>query len=115
MGRVRRVRPDLLRQYREQRRLTQDDLAHAIRQRASGFGTNQVTVSRWEAGQAPHSSVVPHIAAVLGVTVDDLCEAEDDAEAASMAPLAADPLSLVEALHEALGEVLERAADRSAA
>jgi len=63
---------------------TQHDLASALRRR--GFGTTQTTVSRWESGQTPRSSVVGALADELGVKPDELFDADDE-EAASMSSL----------------------------
>lgn len=84
---------------RERRKLTQHDLASALRIR--GFGTTQTTVSRWESGQQPHASVLPALAAELGCSIGDLyaLEGDEDEEAASMA------LSREEKVHR-LGEML---------
>lgn len=57
---------------------TQTDLASGLRKR--GFGTTQTTISRWESGQMPHSSVLPALAAELNCTVDELYADADDAE-----------------------------------
>lgn len=83
-------------------RKTQTDLANALRER--GFGTTQTTISRWESGKVPRGYVLPALAAELGCSVDELF-VEDEAEAATMGPLAAvhkaDILdALLDALHE---------------
>jgi transcriptional regulator with XRE-family HTH domain len=79
-------------------RRTQTDLASALRLR--GFGTTQTTVSRWESGQAPRGSVLPALAAELGVTVDELLSvSDDDEEAAAMQPLGGD---IMQALNAAI-------------
>lgn len=70
-------------------RKTQTDLANGLRSR--GFGTTQTTVSRWESGQMPHSSVLPALAAELGCSVDELFADSDDAEAAQ--PMSLEPLT----------------------
>lgn len=57
-------------------RLTQTDLANRLRDR--GYGTTQTTVSRWESGQEPRAYMLPVLAEVLGVTVDDLYEPYED-------------------------------------
>lgn len=59
-----------LRVLRNAARLTQHDLATKLRRR--GFGTTQTTVSRWEDGQLPHSSVLSALADELGVSLADL-------------------------------------------
>jgi len=93
-----------LRKLREAKHLLQHDLADRLRKR--GFGTTQVTVSRWENGQAPRASVMAALAAQLGVAVDDLYAEADEAEAASMAPLAAEHEEVLGALYAAVGAVL---------
>lgn len=67
---------------RESRKLTQHDLASSLRR--AGFGTTQTTVSRWEAGQSPHSSVIPALAEALGVEVAELYGADDEDEDAAL-------------------------------
>lgn len=69
-----------LRRIREERHLTQTDLAHRMRDR--GFGTTQTTVSRWESGQIPQGFVWRALAAELGTTVDELFGSDEDEEAA---------------------------------
>lgn len=64
-------------------RMTQEDLAFALRQRTSAR-TGARTIRRWEIGEStPHSALIPAIAAALGVTVDELYDADDDEEADS--------------------------------
>lgn len=67
---------------RESRNLLQHDLASALRRR--GFGTTQTTVSRWEAGQLPNASVLPVLAAELGVSLDDLYGDAEEEEPSDM-------------------------------
>lgn len=67
---------------RNERRLTQHDLASRLRER--GFGTTQTTVSRWESGQHPNGAVLPALAAELGCAIADLYGDDEDEEAASM-------------------------------
>lgn len=51
--------------------LTQEELAEKM-------GKKQVTVSAWELGKAyPPSDLLPHLAEVLGCTVNDLFEEGD--------------------------------------
>lgn len=88
MSSVRRFSGTKLQQLRESRRLLQHDLADRLRDR--GLGTTQATVSRWENGQEPRSYVMAALADELGVKVDELYGDDEDAEAASMAPLAAE-------------------------
>lgn len=77
-------------------RKTQTDLANGLR--ARGFGTTQTTVSRWESGQVPHSSVLPALAAELGVSVQELFAEPDDGEPSRMraaVPLTHEELDLL--------------------
>lgn len=83
MGAGRRVSGETIRRLREARHLLQHDLASNLRSR--GFGTTQVTISRWENGQEPRSHVLPALAAELGVTVEQLYGDEEDEEAALVA------------------------------
>lgn len=69
-----------LKQVREDKKITQHDLASRLRDR--GFGTTQTTISRWESGQEPRMYVLRAIAEELGTTVDELTTEPDDAEAA---------------------------------
>lgn len=87
-----------LKELRNRKRLTQHDLASALRK--AGFGTTQTTVSRWEDGQQPHSSVLSSLATVLGVSIADLFS-DDDEEESSM-PLSRDQRDLLGALAMAL-------------
>lgn len=66
----------------EQRRgrRTQTDLADALRRRCPGLGTTQTQISRWESGQQPRKLVLPHLAAELGCSVEELFDADDDEE-----------------------------------
>lgn len=69
------------RQLEERRgRRTQTDLADALRRRCPGLGTTQTQVSRWESGQQPRKLVLPHLAAELGCSVDELFDADEDEE-----------------------------------
>lgn len=106
MARGRNFSGARLREIREANRLLQHDLADRLRKR--GFGTTQVTVSRWENGQAPRSSVMAALADELGVKVDELYQDEEESEAASMAPLAAG--NLLETLAEAVEALREKRA-----
>lgn len=94
------VSGERIRQYREKRNLLQHDLASKLR--ARGYGTTQVTVSRWENGQEPRAHVLPALAQELGCTVDELYD-EDDEEAAQAMP--ADLLEGVRALKRLLAMV----------
>jgi len=59
-----------LKQYRQEKRLTQQDLADHL-------GVSNKTISRWESdGGSPDVSVLVPLARVLGVTVDDLLDGE---------------------------------------
>lgn len=58
---------------------TQDDVAYELRQR--GLKSNARQVRRWEAGtHAPRAEVIPIIADVLGVQIDDLYGSTDEEE-----------------------------------
>lgn len=72
-----------LKALRESRRITQHDLASALRRR--GFGTTQTTVSRWEDGQSPNSAVLPVLASELGVSLDELYADAEEEEPSDMA------------------------------
>jgi len=64
-----------LREARDKRKVTQTDLATALRARIPGCGTTQTQVSRWEkAGQTPRDYILEAIAKELNVKVDDLLE-----------------------------------------
>lgn len=54
-----------LRQYRRDRKLTQQELADLL-------GVSNKSVSRWESGSYPDVALLGPLAAALGVTVDDL-------------------------------------------
>lgn len=54
-----------LRQYRKDRKMTQQELADAL-------GVSNKSVSRWESGGYPDVALLGPLAAALGVTVDDL-------------------------------------------
>ena len=54
-----------LRQYRRDKKLTQQELADQL-------GVSNKSVSRWESGSYPDVSLLGPLAAALGVTVDDL-------------------------------------------
>lgn len=90
MSGKRRVSPEKLALFRAKRKIDQTALAHRLRQQ--GFGTTQVTISRWENGQEPRAHVLPALAAELGVTVEELY-ADDDEEEAALEPLRAESLS----------------------
>lgn len=63
-----------LKEIRESRNMTQDDLAEKI-------GTNRVTISRYEAGTVqPSGARVAEMASVLGVTIDYLMKGETSKE-----------------------------------
>lgn len=71
---------------------TQEDFAHELRRR--GLKTSAKQIRRWESeAHVPRAAVVPILADALGVSMDALFRAgsdDDEAEAASMAPLAAE-------------------------
>lgn len=75
---VRTFSGERLRRFRSARRLTQHDLASELRSR--GFGTTQTTISRWEDGQQPHSGVLPSLADVLQIEMEELYGSDDDEE-----------------------------------
>ena len=54
-----------LRQYRKEKKMTQQELADAL-------GVSNKSVSRWESGGYPDVALLGPLAAALGVTVDDL-------------------------------------------
>lgn len=93
-----------LRRLRDDRRLTQHDLASALRKR--GFGTTQTTVSRWEDGQQPHASVLPALAAELGVSMDALYADDDPEEDAAAVDFGAAMQTLFERAVEAKVEAV---------
>lgn len=93
-----------LRQLRQARRLTQHDLASALR--TSGFGTTQTTISRWEDGQQPQSAVLPSLAAALGVGISDLFGGDDEDEESSGMPLSRDEFALLGDLMGRLGATI---------
>lgn len=100
MTKHRAVSGTKIRELRESRRLTQHDLASILRR--AGFGTTQTTVSRWEDGQKPQSSVIPALAEALGVGLLDLYSDEDEEAHASMPP----HRDMMETLYYALGFAL---------
>lgn len=83
----RQIRPERIKQARNDVGLTQADVA--FRLRAAGLKTTERNVRRWETGETtPHSSVVLPLADALNVSVDDLYESssgeQDEDEAAVM-------------------------------
>lgn len=82
----------------------QTDLASALRKR--GFGTTQTTVSRWESGQEPRASVLPSLAAELGVKLDELYGGDEDEESRAVGHSPA-VLALLGALRAVVREEVE--------
>lgn len=60
--------------------MTQAEVAHRLR--SNGLPkVGERSVRRWETGKnTPHANVVPHIAQVLGVEIEQLYGSEDDDE-----------------------------------
>lgn len=60
-------------EYRRKKDLTQMELAVIL-------GVDQTAISRWEKGKGfPSAGKLPEVAAVLGCTIDELFEREDEA------------------------------------
>jgi DNA-binding XRE family transcriptional regulator len=78
------IDPKRINQARLKAGMTQDDVAYRLRER--GHKANARSIRRWESGQhAPHANVVPDLAAVLGVQIEDIYqqnggELEDDSD-----------------------------------
>lgn len=92
---IREFSPDGLKQARLKRGFTQDDLAHELRRRE--LRTNGTQVGRWETGMnTPRASVIPVLADVLGVTMDELygTSSDDDEEAALLRDIRDLPVDL---------------------
>lgn len=59
--------------------MTQDDVAYRLRER--GHKANARSIRRWESGQhAPHANVVPDLANVLGVQIEDIYQQNGDSD-----------------------------------
>lgn len=91
-------RPRRLAQFRATRGMTQNDVAYELRRR-HGMKADQAQIARWESGQhTPRAGVIPAIADVLGVSIDQLYgDGEDDEEEA-------DALDLVDRAIKALAD-----------
>ena len=62
-----------LRRHRERIGLTQEEVAARVGELAGGASLTPSAVSRWERGKStPSGEHLPHVAAVLGVTIDAL-------------------------------------------
>lgn len=72
-------------------------------------GTSRFHWIRWEQGLHRPLEFAPRIADVLGCPVESLTTEDDEAEAASMAPLAAE--NLIDTLAEALEALREKKAE----
>lgn len=75
------IDPKRINQARLRAGMTQADVAYRLRER--GHKANERSIRRWESGQhAPHANVVPDLAGVLNVPIEDLYQqnggAEDD-------------------------------------
>lgn len=106
---VRRLSPKRLAHLRLRAGMTQEDAAHALR--AKGFKANGQSLSRWEGGgHEPRASVIPALADIYGVSIDDLYVDGDDEEGDR------DPVArAAEGLVSALTDELRRVKDRSGA
>lgn len=98
------VSGEKIRQLREGKRLLQHDLANRLRER--GYGTTQVTISRWENGQEPRAYVLPALAEELGVKVDELYGDDEDEESRAVGHSPA-VLALLGALRAVVREEVE--------
>lgn len=73
---------------REAAGLSQNRLAHRIND-LTNMGYNDTNIRKWEQGKAwPHASVIPHIADVLGVSIDYLYGLTDDPQGEGPDPFA---------------------------
>lgn len=77
-----------LKELRDQKRLTQHDLASKLREH--GFGTTQTTISRWEDGQQPQTRVLAVLARELGCKIGEFYVDEDDDESSRIRRIAAE-------------------------
>lgn len=87
--------PEGLKEARLRRGFTQDDLAHELRRR--DLRTNGTQVGRWESGlNTPRASVIPVLADVLEVSMDELygSTSDDDEEAALLREIRDLPVDL---------------------
>lgn len=79
MGAVKTLQPRKILQARLRRGFTQEDVAFHLRTR--GVAASGKQVHRWERGShAPRAAVIPALAEVLGVTIDQLYGDDDDEE-----------------------------------
>lgn len=59
--------------------MVQEDIAHALRRQ--GFKTAAKSVSLWERGiNSPRAEMIPALAQVLGITIEELYSSDDDEE-----------------------------------
>lgn len=97
-----------LRELRKARNWSQSKLAKKI-------GAHVTSISDWERGDNdPSGRHVAGLAREFGVQAAHFYGGDDDAEAATMAPLAADHHEVLEALYDAIGAALNRADRRKA-
>jgi transcriptional regulator with XRE-family HTH domain len=62
---------ETLRNIREQRGLTQDQVAHLLAEKGKSYRSGRRIVSQWENGNVrPSLATIPTLAAVLGVSVE---------------------------------------------
>lgn len=74
---TRRLVPGRLSQLRLKAGMTQEDAAHALRRK--GFKATGLSISRWERGtHEPRSNVIPALAEVYGVSIDELYGEDED-------------------------------------
>lgn len=74
---------ETLRDIREQRGLTQEQVADALGEKGKSYRSGRRIVSQWEKGRVrPSLSVVPTLAAVLGVSVERVVSAVERSQPA---------------------------------
>jgi len=108
---VRSLNPARIYQARLRAKLTQDELAHRLRDR--GIKASARYINRWEKGvNAPRADVIPVLAEALEVSISELYQPDDadDEEAASMP----NHRDVLEALHYSLGLALGKTPERVA-
>lgn len=92
---TRTINPQAIYQLRLKRGHSQDGVAHALRRH--GFNTTARSVANWERGvNTPRANVIPALASILDVTIDELYADADDEE--SDPPMDAMDLELLRAL-----------------
>jgi transcriptional regulator with XRE-family HTH domain len=95
MSTVRTLNPGRIYTARLRVGLVQEDVAHELRRR--GFRTTAKSVSQWERGlNAPRAEVIPALADILGVSLDELYSGDADEEDASV--MAAELLTVLRRL-----------------